>query len=147
MIGGLVIRGWAAGQLQKNKELTVSGPYAHTRNPLYLGSLLIGLGVTAAGGLPIFALIFSVFFLLVYKRTMDLERRYLSDRFGEQYDRYQESVPLFFPRLQPYSPPPEFGHTATRFSLDRYVKNKEWEAALGAVLGLGFLAAKAGGAF
>ena len=60
---GLAIRAWAAGQLQKDKQLTTSGPYSHTRNPLYLGSFSIGVGVTIAGALPLFLVAFLVFFL------------------------------------------------------------------------------------
>ena len=140
---GLFIRGWAAGQLQKNKELTVSGPYAHTRNPLYLGSFFIGTGVTVAGALPVFIIAFLIFFFLVYWKTMDRERAHLSEQFGERFDVYHESVPLFFPRVTPYRPPPELAQVPTRFSLDRYVRNKEWEAAVGAVTGFAFLIVKA----
>jgi len=144
-LSGLALRGWAAGQLQKNKSLTVSGPYAYTRNPLYLGSFLIGLGVTVAGGLLLFTLAFLVFFFAIYWRTMDEERTRLTERFGRQFDHYHRAVPLFFPRLTPYRPPPELGQEPTRFSLDRYLRNKEWEAALGAMAGFAFLIIKAMG--
>lgn len=144
-MAGLVLRGWAAGQLQKNKSLTVSGPYAYTRNPLYLGSFLIGLGVTVAGAMPVFILAFLAFFFLVYWRTMDEERARLSERFGQQFDRYHAAVPLFFPRFTPYRPAAELGQEPTRFSLDRYLRNKEWEAALGALAGFAFLVVKAMG--
>ena len=141
------MRAWAAGQLQKNKELTVSGPYAHTRNPLYLGSFLVGLGVTVAGGVWAFALLFLVFFFVVYRRTMDRESVALEAHFGEPFVRYREAVPVFIPRITPYRPATELGQTPTRFSLDRYLRNKEWEAALGALAGFAFLALRAFGAF
>ncbi|MGI9626754.1 MAG: methyltransferase family protein [Longimicrobiales bacterium] len=144
---GLFVRAWAAGQLQKNKELTVSGPYAFTRNPLYLGSFLIGIGVTLAGGLPLFTVLFLVFFLLVYWRTMDSERAHLTDQFGDRYRHYHREVPLFIPRVRPYRPPPDLGQQSTSFAFDRYFRNKEWEAALGAGLAFAFLASRAAGLF
>ncbi|NNF29171.1 MAG: isoprenylcysteine carboxylmethyltransferase family protein [Gemmatimonadetes bacterium] len=146
-LAGLAVRAWAAGQLQKDKALTVSGPYAHTRNPLYLGSFLIGLGVTLAGGVWGFVALFLAFFLIVYRRTMERESAKLELHFGEAFVRYREAVPLFVPRSTPYRPAAELGQTPTRFSLDRYLRNKEWEAALGAVAGFAFLALRAFGAF
>ncbi len=124
----------------------MSGPYAYTRNPLYLGSFLIGLGVTIAGGLTAFVVAFLVFFFLVYLKTMKRESDHLSGQFGALFTRYRDSVPLFFPRLTPYRPAADLGQTPTRFSLDRYLRNKEWEAALGAAAGFAFLALRALGA-
>ena len=139
---GLLIRGWAAGQLEKNKELTTSGPYAHSRNPLYLGSFLIGLGATVAGGQLLFVALFVGFFGLVYGRTMDQEREHLTELFGERYEHYRAGVPLFFPRPLPYRPPDGWG-TPGRFSVDRYMRNKEWEALIGAAAGVLALVLKA----
>lgn len=146
VLAGLALRAWAAGQLQKNKSLTVSGPYAYTRNPLYLGSLLIGTGVTVAGGLPVFTIVFLLFFFFVYWKTMDSERTHLTEQFGDSYRHYHSAVPLFFPRLSPYRAPAEVGQP-TRFSLDRYLRNKEWEAALGAGVAFVFLGLRAAGVF
>ena len=62
---GVMLRGWAAGFIRKDRELTTSGPYAHTRNPLYLGSFLIGLGVVLAAGRWELLLLFAVVYALV----------------------------------------------------------------------------------
>ena len=140
-LGGLAIRGWAAAVITKETELTVHGPYAHTRNPLYLGSLLLGIGVVAAGGRWIVLLFFLLFFALVYRKTMHDEEEILERRFGDRYHDYASNVPLFVPRLVPYSPAYETVPRAP-FSLARYRGNREWEAVLGVVAGFGFLATK-----
>lgn len=137
LLGG-VIRGWAAGHIRKDSTLTVSGPYAHVRNPLYVGSFFVGLGVTVAGGQWVFVAIFLAFFLVVYRRTALHEARLLEDRYGEEYRRYAAHVPLFLPRLAPWRP----GGASPRFALARYRENREWEAGLGVVAGLSVLALK-----
>ena len=151
---GAGIRAWAAGYIRKDAELAMGGPYAHTRNPLYLGSLLIGLGVSAAGGRWIFAVLFLVFFFVVYRRTMRHEEEVLEERFGEEYRRYRRSVPLLLPGPLPYrgreggGPGPEraedgdHGEETGGFSVRRYLRNREWEAALGLAAGFAFLVAK-----
>ena len=138
---GLAIRGWAAGTIHKDKQLTTSGPYAFTRNPLYLGSFFIGLGVTVAGGHWIWPAIFVVFFLGVYSRTMAREVARLTELHGERYRAYARAVPAFLPRLTPYRP--EEGHEAAGFRPAQYRRNREWEALLGGVATFAFLAAKA----
>lgn len=137
---GLFVRGWSAGTIHKDQELTVSGPYAHTRNPLYLGSLFIGLGVAVAGGHWIWPAVFLIFFATVYTRTMAGEARHLAGLFPERYDEYADSVPAFIPRLTPYRAPD--GQTAG-FRWTQYGRNREWEASLGALAAFGLLAAKA----
>lgn len=137
---GLAIRAWAAGTIHKERELTTSGPYAFTRNPLYLGSFFIGLGVTVAGGHWIWTALFVVFFVGVYARTMAEEARRLTELFGERYLRYARSVPAFLPRPIPYRP--EDGQTAG-FRMEQYVRNREWEALLGGMAAFAFLALKA----
>jgi len=143
VLAGLVIRGWAAGVLEKNRELAVSGPYAFTRNPLYLGSFVIGVGAVVAGGRPWIGAVFLVFFVWAYSEKMARERGGLEARFGPGYRDYRRAVPAFLPRLTPYRPPGETGPGAKGFSLARYVDNREWEAILGAVVAMGFLALKA----
>ena len=145
VLAGLLIRGWAAGVLEKDRELAVSGPYAFTRNPLYLGSFVIGAGAVAAGGRLWIGALFLAFFVKVYGSTMARENPDLEARFGEGYRHYRESVPAFLPRRARYRPPSGLGLAARPFSLRRYARNREYEAALGAVAGLGFLALRAVG--
>lgn len=139
-VAGLVVRAWAAGVIRKDQELTISGPYAFTRNPLYLGSLLLGSGAVLAGGSWLFAAVFAAFFALVYGRTMKREEALLEELFGDRYRHYASSVPLLAPKLPPYRP--EHPLQGNRFSLDRYLGHREWEALLGAVVAFGVLAAK-----
>ena len=90
---GLSLRAWAAGSIRKDRELATTGPYAHTRNPLYLGSFLLGAGVTIAGGQWVFGVAFFALFLLVYRATALREATELEVRFGEGYRAYAAQVP------------------------------------------------------
>src|SRR5690606_8006013 len=138
---GLVIRGWAAGTIHKERELTTSGPYAFTRNPLYLGSFFVGLGVTLAGGHWAWPALFVVFYVGVYSRTMAYEAGRLTELFGERYLAYARSVPAFLPRPTPYRP--EAGAQTAGFRWEQYKRNREWEALLGGIGAVAFLAATA----
>ncbi len=140
---GLLIRAWAAGTIRKQHELATSGPYAFTRNPLYLGSFLIGIGVTIAAAHWIWPALFVVFFSGVYGQTMAREAGELEERFGDRFRAYALDVPAFFPRIAPYRGP----HTGERagFSFAQYRHNKEWEAALGVVAAFTFLVFKSRG--
>jgi protein-S-isoprenylcysteine O-methyltransferase Ste14 len=130
---GLGLRAYAAGSLDKNSTLAVSGPYAYTRNPLYLGSFLMGVGFSIACGSWILGGIFVVYFLLVYSLVMRREEDYLRQRFGEAYARYAARVPLFFPALRA-GPAHE-----KAFRWARYWRNREYEAALGYLAAIVFL--------
>lgn len=134
---GLFIRAMAAGFIHKEKQLTTTGPYAFTRNPLYFGTFFLGLGITVAGGQWIFSLLFLVFFAGVYGRTIAGEARLLTELFGDQYRAYAANVPLFLPRPTPWRPegaPPPPG-----FDYARYKRNREYEALLGAIAAFAFL--------
>ncbi len=133
---GLGIRAYAAGHLEKDQSLATGGPYAYTRNPLYLGSLLIGVGLVVAGAQWVLGVVFVVFFLVVYLPVMRREERNLRRRFGRELDDYAAAVPLFFPRRKPLNPSP------TKFEWNRYRRNREYEAALGYLAGILFLIAK-----
>ena len=142
---GAALRGWAAGTIRKERELSTGGPYAHTRNPLYLGSFLVGLGVTVAGGLWVFVVLFGVFFALVYGGTIREEARKLGELFGERYADYAKSVPLFVPRVVPYRAADAPGAASAGgpgFTLERWRRNREYEALLGVAAGFAFLTVK-----
>jgi protein-S-isoprenylcysteine O-methyltransferase Ste14 len=138
---GVALRGWAAGLIRKDRELSTTGPYAHTRNPLYLGSFLIGLGAMLAGGRWELVLSFVVFYALVYGAVIRAEARALEERFGEPYLRWARAVPIFLPRAGAYR-----GGTAEgggpRFTFERWRRNREYEALLGVLAGFAFLTAK-----
>src|SRR5580765_8083749 len=85
---GLALRAWASGHLRKNQELATTGPYAYTRNPLYLGSFLMGLGFTVAAGQVWLVLVFIIMILGIYLPVMRVESATLADLFGKKYLRY-----------------------------------------------------------
>lgn len=143
-LGGLAVRAWAAGHIRKNAALAVSGPYAYTRNPLYLGSFLLGLGFTIAASsnwwlLALFGTLFATLFLGIYLPVMRVEAATLTELFGESYERYARAVPLFFPRLTAY----RGAESKTRFDLSLYLRYREYQAALGLITAWGMLAIKA----
>ncbi len=133
---GLGIRAYAAGYLEKMQRLATCGPYAYTRNPLYLGSLLIGLGLVIAGGRWFLAVAFALFFLFVYGTVMRREEAGLREQYGREFEKYAGLVPLFFPGRKAQRGCKE------RFEWRRYRKNREYEAALGYVAGILFLILK-----
>lgn len=125
---GLSIRAWAAGHIRKNSQLATSGPYAYTRNPLYFGSFLLGLGFTIAAGKWLLALLFAALFLGIYFPVMRVEASTMEELFGEAYDKYKGSVPLFIPRLTPYR---EGESHTIQFDSALYMRYREYRAALG----------------
>jgi protein-S-isoprenylcysteine O-methyltransferase Ste14 len=134
---GLAIRAWAAGYLHKQEILTVSGPYAYTRNPLYFGSAILALGAAVAARSWISAIILTVYFAVFYSIVMKKEENELRPRHREEFDRYATAVPLFFPR--PIAARLG-GNGEAAFSSSQYKKNHEWQAAVGYVLMLLVLA-------
>jgi protein-S-isoprenylcysteine O-methyltransferase Ste14 len=135
---GLALRAWAAGHIRKNAQLATSGPYAFTRNPLYLGSFLLGLGFTIASGRLLLALLFAGLFLGIYLPVMRVEASTMAQLFGEDFERYRQSVPLFFPRLTPFRQ----GAGANKFDGTLYLRYREYRAALGLVAAWGLLLIK-----
>ena len=127
-IVGLAIRAWAAGHIRKNETLARSGPYAFTRNPLYLGSFILGLGFTIGAGRLVLGIIFAALFLGIYLPVMRVESRTLAEMFPDDYRQYAPHVPLFFPRLTPYG---VGGTPATGFDGSLYMRYREYRAALG----------------
>jgi protein-S-isoprenylcysteine O-methyltransferase Ste14 len=135
-IVGLLVRAWASGHIRKAKRLAVSGPYAFSRNPLYVGSFIMGVGFSVAAGVWWLSLTFALLFLGIYLPVMRVESDDLRAIFGSEYDEYQRSVPVFFPRLTPWRRPAE------RFDFQLYLQYREYRAAVGVALAIGFLIAK-----
>lgn len=124
-VPGLLLRGLASGHVQKNEQLTTSGPYAHTRNPLYLGSLILAAGFTLAARSWWIALAVVVFFLAIYVPVIRAEEKFLRERFPE-FEDYAQNVPALLPR--PTAHKGAHGH----FSRDLYLKHREYNSILGA---------------
>jgi protein-S-isoprenylcysteine O-methyltransferase Ste14 len=128
---GLCVRGYAAGYLSKQAVLTVIGPYARTRNPLYFGSSVLALGAAVAMNSIWAAGLLLVYFALVYSFVMRREEIELRQQHGDAFFAYAAAVPLFFPRLFGVAVAASHG---ARFSLSQYRKNHEYEAAVGYAL-------------
>ena len=137
---GLGLRAWASGFLRKNDELATSGPYAHTRNPLYLGSFVIGLGFSAAAGRWYLGVLFLALFLGIYLPVMRIESQTLAQLFGESFARYSRAVPMFLPRLTPYR---DEETRQVAFDSGLYRRYREYRAALGLIVAWAVLALKA----
>ncbi len=133
---GLLLRGWAAGHLEKNMSLAETGPYCYVRNPLYMGTLLVGAGLAAASRRAALAAIFAAVFLLVYLPVVELEEQHLRKLFPA-YDLYARRVPQFLPRLS--AARFSAAHPPGRFRWARYVRNEEYQAVLGFAAGALFL--------
>lgn len=132
---GLLLRGLASGHVTKDEQLTTSGPYAHVRNPLYLGSLLIATGfVLAARSWWVLVLLIAMF-LAIYMPVIRAEEAFLRATFPE-FEDYARHVPRFLPRLRP------FGNSPGAFSWKLYRKHREYHAAIGTAAMLLALAAK-----
>lgn len=120
---GEAVRLWAAGHLDKTHALATGGPYAHTRNPLYLGSLLLAVAITVAAGSALAIVPVAVYFLAFYPSVMREESAFLKATFGAEYARWASAVPLLLPRLRPAGP------RASRFDWRRVAANREWRTA------------------
>lgn len=129
---GLGIRAWAAGHIVKNDRLATTGPYAHTRNPLYFGSFLLGVGFAWAVH-PALVLAVILFWVVVYAPVIRRERDFVRARFPEAYAEWERHVPAFVPRVTPWRGAAA-GHREDRtpsFDAGLYLRHREWQAALG----------------
>jgi protein-S-isoprenylcysteine O-methyltransferase Ste14 len=129
-VAGELIRIWAAGHLEKGREVTASGPYAWTRHPLYLGSTIIGAGLAIGGGSVVVAAIVLGYLAITLTAAIRTEEAHLTDKFGAAYPAYRE------------------GRTSVerRFTIERAIRNREYRAALGVFLVLVLLFWKASSA-
>lgn len=124
-VAGLAIRAAAAGHLRKGEAVAMSGPYARTRNPLYLGSTVLAMGFVAASRSWTVAVLVAVYYVAFYPFLMRREEAELRRLFGNVFDEYARRVPLFWPRLGGE------GAGGTRFSWVRYARNREYQVAMG----------------
>ena len=141
-LAGLLVRAWAAGHIVKNRQLATTGPYAHTRNPLYFGSFLIAAGFALAAHWSLLLVVIALF-VFIYGPTIEQERRAIRERFPDEYAAWESAVPGFVPRLTPWRG--GTGNSAgdrggsgrgggqigdDSFSFALYVRHREWQAAL-----------------
>lgn len=135
LLPGLILRGSASGHVKKDEQLTTGGPYAHTRNPLYLGSMIIAAGFAIAARSWWIALAMAAIFIAIYIPTIRNEEAFLRARFPEFQD-YARSVPALVPRVR------RFDSQGEKFSWDLYRQHREYNAIAGSVAVLAALAAK-----
>jgi protein-S-isoprenylcysteine O-methyltransferase Ste14 len=133
---GVSIRAWSSGHIRKNAELATSGPYAYTRNPLYVGSFVMGIGFCIAASVWWLALLFVVLFSVIYFPVMKAETKELIFHFGEKFEEYAANVPLFFPRLSAWK------NSGEKFDYALYLKYREYRAIWGVLFALGILILK-----
>jgi len=127
---GVIVRGWASGHISKNERLATTGPYAHTRNPLYFGSFLIAAGFAIAAHWALLLLVVA-FFVFIYAPTMQREKANIAERFPQAYETYAANVPAFVPRPTPWKAThPDAAEEDGGFSFDLYMKHGEWKAGL-----------------
>src|SRR6266849_6857507 len=135
VIPGLAIRALASGHLQKNEQLATGGPYAYTRNPLYLGSLILSVGFALAARSWWIVAGIVLLFSVIYLPVIRAEEIFLRERFP-QFDEYAREVPSLFPRVS------RFGKRSGSFSWDLYWKHREYNATLGSAAIMAALVAK-----
>jgi protein-S-isoprenylcysteine O-methyltransferase Ste14 len=132
---GLLLRALASGYVKKNEELTTSGPYAYTRNPLYLGSLVIAVGFAAAARSVWVLVLTVVMFLVIYLPVIRSEESFLRKTFPT-FEEYALRVPRLLPRLRP------FASGKATFSIRLYWQHREYNAILGTAAVMAGLVAK-----
>jgi protein-S-isoprenylcysteine O-methyltransferase Ste14 len=134
-VPGIVLRALASGHVKKNEELTTSGPYAYTRNPLYLGSLIMAIGFAVAARSGWVLLAMALMFVVIYVPVIRSEEAFLRVTFPA-FDEYARHVPRLWPRLS------AFRNEPTAFSSRLYWKHREYNAVLGTLAVMSILAAK-----
>jgi len=137
ILPGLLVRALASGHVRKNESLATSGPYAYTRNPLYLGSVLIGIGFAVAARSWWVGVILVLMFVAIYVPVIRGEEKFLREKFPE-FEEYARRVPRIVPRVVPAG----FGNEDSRFSMELYLKHREWNALVGSVVLMGALVLK-----
>lgn len=124
---GLLLRAAASGHIHKNDALAVTGPYRHTRNPLYLGSAILAAGFVIAAADWLMAVLAALMLFGIYLPVIRREELYLATRFGPEFEAFQRAVPRFWPRLKPGPAV----RSETGFSWQLYRRHREYNALLG----------------
>lgn len=140
-LAGLLIRATASGHIRKNAELATTGPYAYTRNPLYLGSIVIAIGFIVAARNLWIGIGALAMFAFIYLPVISAEESYLRATFPA-YALYANHVPRFLPRLTAYRPESTGEGGSGNFSSALYLRHREYNAAIGSVLMIGALILK-----
>ena len=116
--GGMFFRSWSSGYINKDNELATDGPYSLTRNPLYFGNFILGLGIAVAGNNIYTYIIFFVYYLFFFPFLMVIEHRRMKSRFGHDYREWARKSNIFFPKIKKIK--------ALNFNISYYMKNREY---------------------
>lgn len=141
VVVGVMIRALASGHIRKNAELATTGPYAYTRNPLYLGSIVIALGFIVMARNWWIGLAAAAMFTFIYLPVIRAEEAYLRSAFPDYAD-FASHVPRLLPRLTPYRSASAGTTISGQFSSQLYWRHREYNAALGSALMIGALIVK-----
>ena len=125
---GLALRAYSSGYVRKNQELATTGPYAYTRNPLYLGSMLLAFGFAGASQNLWLILLLAALFFGIYIPTIRSEEMFLRGHFSD-FDEYARVVPRLLPRITPA--PSADGSLPGRFSRELFLQHREYNATIG----------------
>ena len=128
---GVAVRAWAAGHLRREGAVTVTGPYAHLRHPLYLGTAFILAGFAVAAGRAGLAALVGFYFVALFVPVMRREERERQAAASELYSAYASRVPAFLPRLRPAIFNEQKEMARARFDARLYLHNREWRSVLG----------------
>lgn len=118
ILAGMFFRAWSSGYIDKDKKLATQGPFALTRNPLYFGNFVLGLGIAIAGNNIYSYLIFFVFYLVFFPFLMIFEHKRLKKKFGKEYEDWSKKSNSFFPKIKRL--------TKSDFNISYYMKNREY---------------------
>lgn len=118
MMLGMFFRAWSSGYIDKDRELATEGPYSLTRNPLYFGNLLIGIGIAISSNQPVAALVSAVYYLFFFTFLIVIERKRMKKRFGARYEEWARKANIFFPKIKKV--------TQFNFNIALYMKNREY---------------------
>jgi len=134
ILAGMFFRAWASGYISKDNELATKGPFSLTRNPLYFGNFVLGLGIAIAGNNLYSYVIFFVFYLLFFPFLMILEHRRMKKKFGEKYREYAKKSHSFFPKIKKIR--------ERDFNISYYMQNREYRVLFFSIFVIGILILK-----
>jgi protein-S-isoprenylcysteine O-methyltransferase Ste14 len=136
VMAGAALRTWSSGYVKKNRELSMDGPYAYVRHPLYVGNFLLGLGFSLMANKWFLVIAFLAIFYVLYASVIHEEERILVQNFGKAYAEYSKNVPTFIPRFGKRGP------QTGRFTWDLVRQHREHQTWLGILAGICLLTAK-----
>ncbi len=116
---GTFFRAWASGYINKNNELATNGPYALSRNPLYFGNFILGVGIAIASSQLYCYIIFAIYYFLFFPALMVMENKRMRKKFGPEYEKWSKGLNSFFPVIKKVN--------FSGFNISYYMKNKEYK--------------------